>query len=459
MSNLTFPTGDFVPFTKIRSSEVNGKFDAVQDKFNEVNQINRSAIEYGTAHQVVINAANGSLSGVNPSTSGNVLTSDGTQWVSSPPAGGNSSSTALANLSLAVSNPTLSTTGNTSNGSNQLTSLASTTNLHVGQLITGTGIPANTVVSAIAGTTVTMSANASATNTGTSVTFNSLLLISVKQTDGTTDPTSGAPSIVAFRSSTATSGAYNQRNITSALSCSLWATATLGTAASTAHYVYVYALDNAGTVELAASLVSYDTGAVRSTTAMSTSADSNNVLYSTTARSNVPVRVIGRLLISQTTAGLWTAAPTEVSLAPFIYLPGSINCRAKKSGLQSISSATYTIVTGYTKSYDSHNAFDTTTGKFTCPVDGVYQVSGQVSWENALGAGTYIGIAAAKGNTLDTGMNFLYNAAAYGRPGGTTRVKCVAGDTLAIMAYQETGGARDLNADNFCWIAVEYLGP
>lgn len=63
MSNLTYPTSDFVAFTKIKSAEVTGKFDAIETKFNSTDQINRSAIEYGTAAHVVINhASTGALS-------------------------------------------------------------------------------------------------------------------------------------------------------------------------------------------------------------------------------------------------------------------------------------------------------------------------------------------------------------------------------------------------------------
>jgi hypothetical protein len=53
----------------------------------------------------------------------------------------------------------------TANGSNVLTSVSSTTGLAAGQALTGTGIPANTVITAIGTNTVTMSANATATIT------------------------------------------------------------------------------------------------------------------------------------------------------------------------------------------------------------------------------------------------------------------------------------------------------
>jgi hypothetical protein len=57
-------------------------------------------------------------------------------------------------------------TGDTTNGSKQITNVSPTTILRQGDWIKGTGIPANTRVSSISGTTVTVSKNATATNTG-----------------------------------------------------------------------------------------------------------------------------------------------------------------------------------------------------------------------------------------------------------------------------------------------------
>jgi len=65
----------------------------------------------------------------------------------------------------------LSTTGNTTVNSNQLTSLASTAGIVVGQYVFGSNIPSQTTVLAISGSTVTLSQQAIATATGVSVQF------------------------------------------------------------------------------------------------------------------------------------------------------------------------------------------------------------------------------------------------------------------------------------------------
>ena len=65
-----------------------------------------------------------------------------------------------------------SITGNTTTGSASVTSIASTTGLAAGMLVTGSGIPANTKVSSVtSGTAIVLTANATATATGVSLTI------------------------------------------------------------------------------------------------------------------------------------------------------------------------------------------------------------------------------------------------------------------------------------------------
>lgn len=150
-----------------------------------------------------------------------------------------------------------------------------------------------------------------------SVTGNALT-VALKQSDGITDPASGAGSVVVgFRSATATSGAYNRRSVAGALSITIPSGTTIGTQNGIASYIYVYAIDNAGTVELALSLGSqFESGGVQNTSAVS-GGSSATTLYSTSARTGVPVRLIGRVNVSEVTAGTWASAPSEVAVIPF----------------------------------------------------------------------------------------------------------------------------------------------
>jgi len=151
----------------------------------------------------------------------------------------------------------------------------------------------------------------------TSVAANALT-IAVKQADGTTNPSTGASAVkVGFRSSTYTSGAYNQRSITSALSTTISSGSTAGQTSNKPWVIWIYLIDNAGTVEIAWSGSFWPESALTiSTTAEGGAGAADNVsaLYSTTARSNVPFRVIGKLTNTQTTAGTWTSAGTYLEV-------------------------------------------------------------------------------------------------------------------------------------------------
>lgn len=144
----------------------------------------------------------------------------------------------------------------------------------------------------------------------------SALTIALRQADGATSPTADNPVKLGFRSSTAASGLFVERSVTAALSLVIPSGATLGQTSAVAANLYLYAIDNAGTVELA--VAGYDAGdtGIVSTTILDTASDSASVMYSTAARANVAFRKLARLPNTQTTAGTWAAVPSPVVLAP-----------------------------------------------------------------------------------------------------------------------------------------------
>lgn len=121
---------------------------------------------------------------------------------------------------------------------------------------------------------------------------------------------------VGFRSTTLTTGVPNTRAITSPISLTVPSGATLGTVNATQARLAILALDNAGAIELGiinlAGGNNLDETTLVSSTAVSAAATSNNVIYSTNARTNVPFRVVGFLDITEATAGTWATAPTLV---------------------------------------------------------------------------------------------------------------------------------------------------
>jgi hypothetical protein len=142
----------------------------------------------------------------------------------------------------------------------------------------------------------------------------SALTIALKGADGN-DPSSSNIVSITFRNSTAATGTPVTRTVTGALSIVIPSTATMGHADATDEWLYLYAIDNAGTVVLGvSSSAAFDEGSLQSTTAISTSADSLTPMYSDAGLSSKPVRFLGRLKSVQTTAGTWASVPTEISL-------------------------------------------------------------------------------------------------------------------------------------------------
>lgn len=124
------------------------------------------------------------------------------------------------------------------------------------------------------------------------------------------------PTWLDFRSTTLNSGAISTLQVASALTLDIPSGATLGTVNAIQSDLIVIALNNAGTVELAvvnaAGGTNLDETGLISTTAISGTATSASVVYSTTARTSVAYRVVGLVRSTQATAGTWATTPSLV---------------------------------------------------------------------------------------------------------------------------------------------------
>jgi len=122
------------------------------------------------------------------------------------------------------------------------------------------------------------------------------------------------PTALDFRSATLGNGTVNTRTISTAISAVVPSGATLGTTNAVLSKVTLIALDNAGTVELAVcnGSLSLDESTLISTTVLDAASDSATVIYSTTARTNVPFRIVGYIESTQATAGTWATAPSKI---------------------------------------------------------------------------------------------------------------------------------------------------
>lgn len=120
-----------------------------------------------------------------------------------------------------------------------------------------------------------------------------------------------------FRSSTLSTGTVTRLN-SGALSLAISAGSTLGTVAGVAARIAILAINNAGVVELA--VVNLAGGNNLDETTLITTvaeggagaADSANVIYSATASTNVPFRVVGYVELTQAVPGTWATAPSTV---------------------------------------------------------------------------------------------------------------------------------------------------
>jgi len=119
-----------------------------------------------------------------------------------------------------------------------------------------------------------------------------------------------------FRATPLTSGTVNTRTVGTVISLVVPSTATLGTVNAIQSRLVLLAIDNAGTVELAVVNIAggnnLDETTLINTVAVDTASDSANVIYSTTARTGVPYRVVGYVESTQATAGTWATAPSTI---------------------------------------------------------------------------------------------------------------------------------------------------
>lgn len=153
------------------------------------------------------------------------------------------------------------------------------------------------------------------TSIASSVSSNALT-VNLNQSNGST-ATSGSPSIIAFRNSTAGTGTVTTVQVTGSLSLTIPSSTTIGTVSGVSSNIYVYAVNNAGTVVLGVSLKpDFDEGALQNTSAIS-GGTSTTTLYTSSALSGVAVRLIGKLVVSETTAGTWASNASVVSNFPF----------------------------------------------------------------------------------------------------------------------------------------------
>lgn len=225
--------------------------------------------------------------------------------------------TALKSLTLDISNTTQMVSGSTS-----------------GQVLTSTGPTTAASFQSIPDVLGPFAIR----NYGLSTVISSgVLKVSLKANSGA-DPTTLNPVDIAFTNNGATTATYTNVQVTNALSLSITSSATLGFSGTSAHRVYIYAINNAGSVKLAvSSLGNFDTGNTVTTTAMSASADNLGALYATAVLTVVP-RFLGWMQAAFNSTGAWTAV-TKVAVSNQLPSTGAVVIGGGSGGFLSTSTS------------------------------------------------------------------------------------------------------------------------
>jgi hypothetical protein len=149
-------------------------------------------------------------------------------------------------------------------------------------------------------------------------------------------PSAADPVWFVFRDATLANGDYSVIEVTGALSTTVPSGSTLGTANATPAKLWVAAINDAGTVSLAAincfntttnAIYPLSGDGVVTVTAYGAGANSVATWYGTAGHTNVPYSLVGYVSYETgstlATAGTWSSAPTRASLLrPGIALPG-----------------------------------------------------------------------------------------------------------------------------------------
>lgn len=178
----------------------------------------------------------------------------------------------------------------------------------------------------------------------TAVASASALVIRLKTNSGG-DPSTTDVVDAPFTTAGTVSATYTNVTATSAKSISVTASATLGFTGTAANRVYVYAINNSGTLRLAVSARGdLDDGTKITTTAIASSADNGTTLYATAALT-VAARLIGFVEAALNSSSQWQT-PTLTSVVNGQYKQGEII--SSSSGSFSTNSTTSTPVTNLT---------------------------------------------------------------------------------------------------------------
>lgn len=287
------------------------------------------------------------------------------------------------------------------------------------------------------------------------------LTIALKNASGS-DPSAGSPANFGFRGATATSGAFTRLQRDSALSLVVPSGATLGMNDGETYTGYIGVVDDDGTeanMELIVSLCKQPEEVLQSCVAIGTGSDSNAVIYSSSTQTNRPIRWIGSFTITPTTAGTYdTAEISAVTLLPL--KPEDVRFRAITA--LAASSASTIIAVYSTKSFDTKNAYNTSTGTFTAPVDGLYVIESNSSLaSDAATVGDFVRLnVKVNSSNFSTQTQVVPASTTASRSVfGSSTLRLVKGDAVNIvLTFSISGGTQSIDTGSGNFFQITRVG-
>lgn len=119
-----------------------------------------------------------------------------------------------------------------------------------------------------------------------------------------------------------------------------------------------------------------------------------------------------------------------------------------QGGTTALGAGTNTQVVNPTVNYDSHGGYNASTGVYTIPVTGYYDVYGYIGAAGAAGTANqaFFALLFKNGSQAFSGPSFTWNASVSLNPSAAinTTIQCNAGDTIALQGRNTTGSSISL---------------
>ena len=143
----------------------------------------------------------------------------------------------------------------------------------------------------------------------------------------------------------------------------------------------------------------------------------------------------------------------------------TVAARYTNASGQSIPNNSTTAITGWTRDYDTHSILNSGTGVVTIPISGKYTFSHMTTYNSgtvAVNNQFSVEIQQAGSVTRSIQMGAIYaqnNVSFFVSVTGSTTIHCNAGDTVTIVAFQNSGAARTLaGGANFNHVSITRVG-